>query len=126
MMGEELNAFGGFQWVEQPRKGQAAARNNGSFVAHAPILLFLDDDVVPDRDLLTTHFAHHASGQRIAVLGDCEIARSDELSLCELAMWGWWEDTNHRRSALGQPGSYLDFCTRNVSLRRAGFACVRC
>lgn len=124
LMWEKLNAFAAFQWTEQPRKGQAAARNTGSFLAHAPILLFLDDDVVPDPDLLATHLAHHASGQRIAVLGDCEIVRSDEGSLCDLAMWSWWEDTNNRRSAPGQPGAYRDFCTGNVSLRREDFARV--
>src|SRR5438874_6803357 len=97
MMWEELHGFAGFQWREQPRKGQAAARNSGSFLAHAPILLFLDDDVVPDPDLLATHLSLHASRDRIAVLGDCEIVRSDG-SLCELAMWSWWADTNHRRS----------------------------
>jgi len=121
---ENLDTFAAFQWCEQSRKGQAAARNTGSFLAHAPILLFLDDDVVPDPDLVATHLAHHASGDRIAVLGDCEIVRTEVGTLCELAMWSWWEDTNHRRAAFGQPAAYRDFCTGNVSLRREDFARV--
>jgi GT2 family glycosyltransferase len=84
-------------------------------------LLFLDDDVVPEPDLVSTHLAHHASGGRIAVLGDCQIVR-EAGSFLELSSWSWWEDTNHRRSSFGQPTSYRDFCTGNVSLRREDFA----
>jgi GT2 family glycosyltransferase len=119
---ERLDVFASLRWCEQSRKGQATARNTGSFLARAPILLFLDDDVVPEPDLVSTHLGRHASGDRIAVLGDCPIVRSDSGSFCELATWAWWEDTNYRRSSHGQPASYRDFCTGNVSLRREDFA----
>jgi GT2 family glycosyltransferase len=119
---EKLDAFASLRWFEQTKKGQATARNNGSFLARAPILLFLDDDVVPEPDLVSIHLGHHASAAHIAVLGDCEIVRTDPGSLSELAMWGWWEDMNHRRASAGQPASYRDFCTGNVSLRRDDFA----
>jgi GT2 family glycosyltransferase len=112
------------RWIEQARQGQAIARNNGSFLARAPILLFLDDDCIPEPDLVRRHLAHYASGERIAVLGDCEIARNDDRSLSQLDMWMWWEDTNYRRAAAWQPQSYRDFCTGNVSLRREDFARV--
>src|SRR5262249_23131918 len=114
-------AFGELRWCEQPRQGQATARNTGSFFARAPILLFLDDDCIPEHDLVGIHLAHHRAGERIAVLGDCEIDRSGG-SLLDLSMWMWWEDTNHRRAAASQPPSYRDFCTGNVSLRRDDFA----
>ena len=121
---ERLGAFASLRWCEQTRQGQAIARNTGSFLARAPILLFLDDDVIPDPDLITVHLAHHATGDRIVVLGDCEVVRTSSKSLAELAMWMWWEDTNHRRSAAWQPPSYRDFCTGNLSLRREDFALV--
>jgi GT2 family glycosyltransferase len=119
---EQLQVFESLRWYEQARQGQARARNTGSFLARAPILIFLDDDCIPDPDLISVHLAHHASGERIAVLGDCEIVRSDSASPLDLAIWMWWEDTNYRRAAVGQPSSYRDFCTGNVSLRREDFA----
>ena len=121
---DEIGAFASFRWIEQPRQGQATARNNGSFMAQAPVLLFLDDDVLPDIDLVRIHLMHHASGERIALLGDCEMTRHDTMPFSELVTWSWWEDNNHRRAAAGQPASYRDFCTGNVSLRRDDFAQV--
>ena len=121
---EQAGVFASLRWVEQVRQGQAIARNNGSFLAQAPVLVFLDDDVIPDPDLLRIHLEHHAAGERVVVLGDCEIVRSGGHSLAELATWMWWEDTNHRRAAVGQPPSYRDFCTGNLSLRRDDFARV--
>src|SRR5205814_1824211 len=59
---EQLGAFASLRWCEQTRQGQAIARNTGSFLARAPILLFLDDDVIPAPDLITVHRAHHATG----------------------------------------------------------------
>src|SRR3712207_2402031 len=40
------------RWHWQPNQGQAVARNTGARLAQAPVLLFLDDDIVPARDLL--------------------------------------------------------------------------
>jgi len=121
---EQVGVFASLRWIEQARQGQAIARNTGALVAEAPVLLFLDDDVIPDETLIRTHLSHHASGERIVVLGDCEIMRSGSGSLAELALWMWWEDTNHRRAAVWQPPSYRDFCTGNLSLRRDDFARV--
>ena len=121
---EQVGVFGSLRWIEQTRQGQAIARNNGSFLATAPVLLFLDDDVIPAPDLIRVHLEHHAAGERIVVLGDCEVVRTGSRSLAELSMWMWWEDTNHRRAADSQPPSYRDFCTGNLSIRRDDFARV--
>lgn len=121
---EQVGVFGSLRWIEQARQGQATARNNGSFLATAPVLLFLDDDVIPALDLIRVHLAHHATEERIVVLGDCEVVRTGSRSLAELAMWMWWEDTNARRAAASQPSSYRDFCTGNLSIRRDDFARV--
>ena len=121
---EQVGVFASLRWTEQARQGQAIARNTGSFLARAPVLVFLDDDVVPDPNLISVHLAHHAAGERVVVLGDCEIVRSGSRSLAELSSWMWWEDTNHRRAAAWQPPSYRDFCTGNLSIRRDDFARV--
>lgn len=40
----------------QPKPGAAAARNTGATISHGELLLFLDDDMIPSRDLLATHW----------------------------------------------------------------------
>jgi GT2 family glycosyltransferase len=47
--------------LEQTHQGPAEARNLGVGNATAPLVLFLDDDVVPSIDLLAVHLATHAA-----------------------------------------------------------------
>jgi glycosyltransferase involved in cell wall biosynthesis len=55
----------------QGQGGLAAAKNIGVFLSRAPILVFLDDDDVPDPDLLLAHLGAHISYRDVgvAVLG---------------------------------------------------------
>ena len=60
--------------LRQPQRGPAAARNRGLERCSAPLVLILNDDAVPARDLLERHLAAHAdAAQRglgdVAVLG---------------------------------------------------------
>jgi GT2 family glycosyltransferase len=108
----------------QPNSGQATARNTGAQLAASPVLLFLDDDVVPDPDLVATHVRHHARGQPLAVLGDCLVVRERQDSLYHLGVWSWWEDTYHERAKAGRQPGLRDFCAGNVSLRRDDWLAV--
>src|SRR4029077_7901564 len=76
-------------------------------------------------NLISVHLRDHEQADRIAVLGDYELVRTTRDSFCNLALWNWWEGTFHRRSALGQPSGFRDFCGCNVSMRREDFAQIR-
>ena len=58
--------------VEQPTAGAAAARNNGAARAPDEVLLFLDDDMPADPDLVREHARLHRDGAD-AVIGDTPI-----------------------------------------------------
>ena len=109
------------RWIEQPQSGQAAARNTGAAAATAPVVVFLDDDVVPDPDLVEVHLRHHEAGESIAVLGDSAFVRRPG-SYYHLLSWAWWEDLFAERTRSGRPAALHDFCAGNVSVRRDDFA----
>lgn len=109
------------RWHHQPNGGQAVARNAGVQMAAAPVVVFLDDDVVPEPELLAVHVAHHQTHVPQAVLGDCLVVRERRDSLYHLGVWAWWEDTYQRRALPGRQPGFRDFCAGNVSLRREDF-----
>ena len=59
------------RWVFHPvNRGLPAARNTGAREASGDIVLFLDDDVIADPDLVGAHMGHHrksVQGHRLAV-----------------------------------------------------------
>lgn len=61
-----------FELLRQPQRGPAAARNRGIERCSAPLVLILNDDAVPARDLLERHLAGHADA-RLRGLGDVAV-----------------------------------------------------
>jgi GT2 family glycosyltransferase len=112
------------RWTQQPRRGQSAARTRGAELASAPVLVFLDDDVVPTARLLAAHLQHHAVDEPVVVLGDYPMVRSAADSLYHISAWAWWEDMFFARARPGRPSSCRDFCAGNVSMRRSDFFAV--
>src|SRR5437016_14648088 len=55
--------------LEETKPGAAAARNTGIRVSRAPLVLFLDDDIVADQELVEQHLRSHRNRPGVAVLG---------------------------------------------------------
>ena len=53
----------------QTNQGAAAARHRGIELARAPIVLCLDDDMIPSPELLAEHLAVHDATPRAVVVG---------------------------------------------------------
>lgn len=73
--------------LEQPNQGPAVARNRGVEAARAPLIVFLDDDVVPDERLIETHLTAHRGEDLCVTLGPL-LPPED----CRLNAWGEWEE----------------------------------
>jgi glycosyltransferase involved in cell wall biosynthesis len=75
------------RWFPQANRGPAAARNAGIQKADGEFIVFIDDDVVPDHQLLAEHArSHHEAGKDVVVLGPLLSPEG-----FEMAPWVRWE-----------------------------------
>lgn len=104
--------------IMQENTGPAAARNRGVREARAPLIVFIDDDVVPASDLLAAHVAAHAPGadDQIVALGPLLPPEDQRLNA-----WGAWEErtllSHYEAMTTGRwAPTYRQFYTGNASL----------
>ncbi|HME90765.1 MAG TPA: glycosyltransferase family A protein [Myxococcaceae bacterium] len=103
--------------VRQANGGPAAARNAGIRIAQGRILLFIDDDLVPNPDLIAEHLHMHRMESGIAVIGPLE-------SLPHYAQpWVAWEqamvEAQYRAMKRGDwAPTFRQFWTANASVER--------
>jgi GT2 family glycosyltransferase len=105
--------------VELPGSGPAVARNAGAAAAHADLLLFLDDDVLPLPGAVAAHWRAHQDQPDGAVIGPYPPAPHASEDVFRLRIRGWW--TRHF-AALEKPGHRFSFCdllTGNLSMPRS-------
>jgi GT2 family glycosyltransferase len=111
------------RFVTQRNQGVSAARNTGIRMARADILVFLDDDFVPDPQLLEEHLKVHDAEAAVAVIGPAP-------SLTRYRQpWIAWQQAAmervYRQMAAGtlEP-SFREFWTGNCSIRRKDAAAL--
>lgn len=64
-----LNLPASFKYIKQQHGGSSAARNKGAREAKGELILFFDDDVVADKNLLKSHLEAHKKWPHSSVLG---------------------------------------------------------
>ena len=68
-MVKAMNAPCRVKYLYQEKSGAAAARNLGIKNADGEVILFIDDDIFADRDLLKEHWASHQEYPRAVIMG---------------------------------------------------------
>lgn len=108
------------QWFTQTNRGPAAARNAGIANATGEFILFIDDDVVPEPQLLGEHArSHHEAARDVVVLGPLLTPEGFEMT-----PWVRWEQEmlmkQYRAMLNGDwTATARQFYTGNASLRRS-------
>jgi GT2 family glycosyltransferase len=70
-----------FRVIEQENRGSAGARNTGFRAAESNLVLFLDDDMRCDRDLVSSHVAAHRRFGDAVVFGAIFLSSDSKASL---------------------------------------------
>lgn len=65
----ELHAAGAIGWIRQQPPSITAAMNRGLLEARGEVVLFVDDDVIPESSFLSAHRDGHAEGTKTLVAG---------------------------------------------------------
>lgn len=110
--------------IETPGAGAAAARNRGAEASSGDILLFMDDDVMPQPGLLDAHLQAQESRERLIAVGPYPYAPEMPVNPLDFMIRDWW----HKRfTEMANPGhrfTYEDCVTGNISLPRRDFEAV--
>jgi len=76
-----LSPLGTLRILEQSNCGQAAAQNAGLKAARGELVLFLDDDILCEANLLQEHSAAHQAGESLAIFGPVLVAANSSNTL---------------------------------------------
>ena len=115
---EALRSTMRLRWFPQANRGPAAARNAGIQKVGGEFIVFIDDDVVPEPQLLAEHARSHLeAGKDVVVLGPLLTPEG-----FEMAPWVSWEQEmlmkQYRAMLRGDwTATARQFYTGNASLR---------
>ncbi|MCL4855192.1 MAG: glycosyltransferase, partial [Bryobacteraceae bacterium] len=105
--------------------GAAAARNRGAATAQAPLVMFLDDDMLAGATLIEAHLAAHNEQPGGVVLGYFPLPElNDRSSVFAVAIKIWWDERFAAQARPEHRYTFQDLCTGNVSMPKELFTGV--
>jgi glycosyltransferase involved in cell wall biosynthesis/peptidoglycan/xylan/chitin deacetylase (PgdA/CDA1 family) len=109
--------------IEQPNRGVAEARIAGAAAARGEVLLFIDDDMEADPQMLAQHEASHRDGFDF-VLGDLPLHPDSPRNLLSWGVGFWADSRRERLEAAGGELGLDDLLTGQMSVSRQAFDAV--
>lgn len=99
-------------------RGLPQARNFGWQQARFDVVLYVDDDIRTDTNLVRRHFDAHVRTGAALIAGGIDEAKGDQPSRNPAGSFGWWTATPHRNFASHRAGWCLHVPGGNFSVRR--------
>ncbi len=106
--------------IEQVNQGVAAARIAGTEAAGGEILLYVDDDMEADPEMLAEHQRSHSEGFDY-VLGDLPLHPDSPRNLLSWGVGYWADSRRERLEAAGNELGLDDLLTGQMSVSRRAF-----
>lgn len=106
-------------------RGLPQARNFGWRQARYDIVLYVDDDIRADRNLVKEHHRAHVDSGASMVAGGIDEAKGDHPTSAPPGSFNWWTATATRNFSLKQPGWCLHAPGGNFSVRRSALEQAR-
>lgn len=95
---------------EQSNQGRAIIRNRTASLAKGQILVFLDDDMEPEKELLEKHYKHHLEKKGSVIGGnqlDINNNKSDYLNYKSQLSNNWMQKYNNQPQLLNDSNLFL-------------------
>jgi glycosyltransferase involved in cell wall biosynthesis len=109
------------RFVSQPNRGLASARNRGAAEARGELVLFLDDDMIAARDLVSIHLQEHGPSRALLVLGQMGLADGVRRSFLKQGVEDWGREFAARVSSPGYRFGFGDIHFGHASIARSLF-----
>lgn len=111
-----------YNYIYQPNQGLAIARNQGIKAAQGQYILFIDDDIIADSELLNEHLCYHKKYKKSVVKGwvnhveDLENIQKPHFTLADFSTaFFWTSNVSVEKKYLIQAGLF------NESFREYGW-----
>jgi GT2 family glycosyltransferase len=108
--------------LTQPGSGASVARNNGARAAVAPLLLFLDDDVVASAGLVAAHVRAHADAGRLVTVGPYPLDEPAARDFLAEHLHDYWERKIQEMASRRAEVEFRDIVSGNLSVSAEVFA----
>lgn len=106
--------------IEQSNQGIAAARNKGAAAAKGEMLLFLDDDMEADPNLLAEHTRSHSAGADV-VTGHVPLHPQSPCNFLSDSVKAWAEDRANALLSSPENPDFLEVVGGQLSISRELF-----
>ncbi|MFZ0390869.1 MAG: glycosyltransferase [Calditrichia bacterium] len=104
--------------IESSQNGPAEKRNRGAGQASGRLLIFLDDDIIPAANFISSHVKAHAGVHNRIVVGYSRPVLNQQKGFFRNALRSWWEEIFWRMAVPGYRFNYKNLLSGNFSLEK--------
>ncbi|MEM7028486.1 MAG: glycosyltransferase [Chloroflexota bacterium] len=114
----EANSGAAIHILHQPGATGSLGRNLAADIAQGDVLVFLDQNAVPEPDFVQAHVDGHTVGEKVVVIGAYQLVATKQVNSINIGLRSWWVDRLALLKDKGHRFSYRDLIGGNFSLRR--------